>query len=374
MKAFTTGILALLVINFILTSSLAWAGSESHGGDGVIIKDKVYLLDLYEAGVEENPFINPQFPGSPGTIERLKRVFSDFEAPTDILASKISEAENFDFQFGRSLLIAIEKINWNLVSGELVDVKDENSPIDLNKAQHIQLATRAQRDVLINRDGWQRLSRPHRAALILHEALFALVAVDSETTRVKDNIAIHRYFQDSRKARSVNGYLFKRAFQSNGKEAFLAKLTDGFEFGFSLNPKEIGGVLSNTPILKLHFLYAEPIDGRSGQVTIESWNEFIKIDSPRAGLPEFISKKCKYFSALDGTSISVIQVQDLKDLEWSDYYEYGNAGTKMARLQFKSNTKNVEMVDLDEDYEGIPEKCTADLNVLVNAYFDKWTN
>jgi hypothetical protein len=376
-------LLCILSIGISLNIQTTLAGSESHGGDGVIVGNKIYLLDLYEAGIEESPSINPLFPGTEATIQRLEAVFSDFDVPVEILASKIAEVESLDFQFGRSMLLAIEKINWNLVSGELVEVADENSSIDLKKSNHIQLAIRSGQDVLINRQKWQRLALPHRAALILHEALFALIKVDSEVIATKvdgQKTSVTRYYQDSRKARSVNGYLFKKALQSNKKEGLYSKLSDNFEFGFSLNPTEVEkGFIRNSPVLKLEFKFSdleEDDDDRDHSTWHQyDWGTVITLTSPRDEVGEQIINLCKGYSGADSLSWAAADLkQDIKSVGWDSYSEFGDSGAQMYRLTFVTSSEIIgsEHLNKDKTYAKHPEVCIAEVSAKVDEYFKRW--
>lgn len=374
-----TGAFYFLSVSLCLISNPSWAGSESHGGDGVVVGKKVYLLDLYEAGVENTPVINPQFPGTQTMIQRLEQVFSDFEVPAQLLASKISEVESLDFQFGRSMLLAMEELNWNLVSGELVEVPDENSPIDLKKGKHIQLAIRTGKDVLINRDGWRRLTPPHRAALILHETLFAMVKVDSEQIQSNDssNSTFLRYFQDSRKARSVNGYLFKKALRRNGREGLYARIGDSFDFGLALNPSEPKkGVIMNSPELTIHF------HGRSRapEDSKETWFDFdreevVTHESSRNEVINRIAELCESYSTLEWLgSVSIRLIRKSVTLKWFDYYEYGDRGTKMNRLIAVPDQEYnwAGNLDKNEAFRGHPETCIDTITAKVDEYFNSW--
>ncbi|HLD74657.1 MAG TPA: hypothetical protein VJB34_07140 [Bdellovibrionota bacterium] len=51
-----------LVVLLSLISTIAFADPDrvGNGGDGIIIGNHIYVLDLVEAGVEENPFFNEE--------------------------------------------------------------------------------------------------------------------------------------------------------------------------------------------------------------------------------------------------------------------------------------------------------------------------
>ena len=48
----------LILMSFLLTFN-TWAESRAgSGGDGILHDGKIYLLDLLESGVEENPYFD----------------------------------------------------------------------------------------------------------------------------------------------------------------------------------------------------------------------------------------------------------------------------------------------------------------------------
>src|SRR5687767_10551387 len=94
MKFLTSSILILIF------SCLAWAGTGSHGGMGVIIKengkDKVYLLDLVETDVHLKPYFKNKLQFSEKLALEISEYIRKDDMPLNIkvaqlLAAKLTE-------------------------------------------------------------------------------------------------------------------------------------------------------------------------------------------------------------------------------------------------------------------------------------------
>ena len=115
-----------LVVLLSLVSSTVFADPDrvGNGGDGVIIGNHIYVLDLVEAGVEENPFFNEEIQIDTEIQSRLEIIFSKIpNMPVNLLARKLSEIKAVDRIFALALLKTAEMYHWRLINEKYNDKK-----------------------------------------------------------------------------------------------------------------------------------------------------------------------------------------------------------------------------------------------------------
>jgi hypothetical protein len=197
-------ILAILFALAALLASPAFARppQEGHsggaGGNGVYAPTggAVYLFDLVEAGVEEKPVFGcGEDCVRDSVLLRLNRVLGAGNTPEAVrmVAMKLGEIERVDRLTAGVLLSAIEMYGWRWVNLSLEPVYDsDGSDIEIDPTSLVQLAVRDEKVIRIDAALWKRLPDAHKAALLFHEVVYALVG------------------SGSRGARDIVGYLFTR--------------------------------------------------------------------------------------------------------------------------------------------------------------------
>ncbi len=220
-----------LILTFLMLSSLSYGGDKiGNGGDGVIMNNKIYLLDLLEMGVEEKPYFNPSVIIQPHILERISNEFSSLEGiPLELTAKKLSEIYAIDQPLAMILLQTMELFEWRLVSKSLVDIPDEDTPLDIIRGELIQLAIRKGRTIRINLEAWNdnRFDEAHKVALIFHEVIYALMP-----PKYIDN---SQMTQSSSRAREINGYLFSFNFQKEGNKGLHTIIEDELPLNNEIN-------------------------------------------------------------------------------------------------------------------------------------------
>lgn len=202
------GILLSIAVAFFACVAQA-EGTDTHGGDGVIIGETVYLLDLVEQGVEENPYFNPEVQTDEAVRQRVERALTGIQdAPIDLVAKKMTELMIINPAFAITLLKAVEMHIWRLVRFDLVDVPDEDSVLVFKDHKLIQLAIRRMQGISIAREHWLRMSMEQRAALIFHEAVYAVISPHKEWVTLPDKTRVEKLVQNPIKVREITGYLF----------------------------------------------------------------------------------------------------------------------------------------------------------------------
>lgn len=151
-------------------------------GEGVMSEGNVYLRDLYESGNHREPFVGSTAGWSIRPLGVYLAALEGVPVDKDILLRKLADAELLQAGFGQILARAIAFYRWYLVQGPLASVGDD-APILLRPGDvPVQLANRHRNSVRMDRDLFMKLSPIHRAALILHEAIYSLVKLECEPT------------------------------------------------------------------------------------------------------------------------------------------------------------------------------------------------
>jgi hypothetical protein len=175
----------LLSILFSLNALAIGGGTVGNGGDVVVCKDKVMMLDTYEAST-------------------LRNYKTDLGALTDSIEAKIKLAVKRlakvdPYRTAVIAYLASEFMNdTKFVSGvKLRDVKDseeiflpEGCVIEQIAIQNIKVVNRDP-FYIVNADLWDRMDNDNKAILILHEAIFraAQGAWPSPTVRLLNSMA-----------------------------------------------------------------------------------------------------------------------------------------------------------------------------------------
>lgn len=166
----------ILSILFMIPAIAFCTGhDQGSGGDGFRIGNKLYSLDLVEAGVQSQAYFDLLLPVDPFLLERLQIKFANTDIPTLPLAQKLTEVYQMDPLLAYTLANAMEMHQWRFVDSALIDINDEqDSDLQLPKENLVQLASRKESRVSIDRSLWNELDEINKVALILHEALYAI--------------------------------------------------------------------------------------------------------------------------------------------------------------------------------------------------------
>lgn len=250
----------LILILFLLpVLSFAKEGhDQGNGGDALRIGDQLYMLDLVEAGVEKSPFFSKSIAMDKKYLQRMEKAFDSTSIPVALVAQKLSEVATFDKLFALSVIRSIELYSWRLVSSALVDIKDEDSSLDYRKEDLVQMAIRRDGTVRINREAWHLMNDENKAALVIHEAVYALIKPNQDK------------IQSSPRAREVTGYLFTSDLERLGTSGLIRILKQDFPSLnlaaglMGLQPGGINYVVENTQGLWFAPALYPNVDGAYG--------------------------------------------------------------------------------------------------------------
>lgn len=215
--------LTMFFLSLILQIPLAFGGAGGHGGDGIKINGNLYLLDLAEAGVEKNPYFKNITPPEFIIEELVNKFHGHHDIPIDLVATKLAEISLIYPSLARHLLATIVKFDWVWVNHELINVKDEDSSLDYAPESLSQIAIRRGITIRVSQTSWSLLDNGNKAALIIHEAVYALSVPRRYNVALHNGEFAYEWAQISHFVRDFVGYIFKGDF-SKHREPLLKSL------------------------------------------------------------------------------------------------------------------------------------------------------
>lgn len=174
-----------------------------NGGDGILIANKPYLLDLIEYSSHKNNVILP------GTCDYAQQIESGLSKELKSiplrkeLTSKLIALCAIDSKLALATMVATNRLLFSWVDLSLVDIKDEDTSLNYDPKSLVQLAVRKEYHVSIDQGLWSRLDLRNQSALILHEVFYAMLKPASYIGKMG---AASR--QNSAQARAVVGALY----------------------------------------------------------------------------------------------------------------------------------------------------------------------
>lgn len=195
--------LRLLSLVVLLGSALPSFASDviGNGGAGLIVGNRLYLLDLVEAG-HTAPVISGQ-PAAPRILQRVTNAVRLDAATNELVARKLTELAAADPVFALVLIKVMESHTWFVTDQDLGPVGDERSPLHIDPKKLVQMAVRRSPAIYLSQAALRRLDAANRAALVLHEVTYALVTPITDAGQT---------YQPSWFARQAVGEVFSRDF------------------------------------------------------------------------------------------------------------------------------------------------------------------
>lgn len=185
----------LLIAGLITLSFNTIANEKGNGGDARLLGGKYYSLDLVEAGIHKNAFIENYVDYSARLAEEVDKSFyqKEFTLIKQDIKNKIGEIEKIDAIAAHSILLAAKNYQWSfLYDVELIQIHDEFSTV---VGDNIQVAIRRNRTIQVNAKIFNLLDHSNKVAFVFHELISALA---TEFFLINENT----------KARVLTGSLF----------------------------------------------------------------------------------------------------------------------------------------------------------------------
>ena len=196
-----------LILTSLALGPAAFAGAKvvGNGGGGVRLGNgSIAVLDLVEAGAEQNPFFNPTIGENPIYSARIKAALANIpDVPVTLISRKLQEIAAYDRGLALALIEVMELYNWRMIDLSLVHICDEDTVLNIDPAMQVQLAARSEKSIRLDSQLWKQLDANNKTALILHEVVYALAST-----------------QLSADAREIVGYVFTQDMASKGRKRF----------------------------------------------------------------------------------------------------------------------------------------------------------
>lgn len=199
-----------LALMFAASFSYAGIRDVGNGGTGVLINNKPFLLDLYEAGMTAPSFNEKLLPLKQFEQRALKLAFLS-KAEQRLLSLKLTELARISPLVANEMALGLEMFVWRLLDQNLVEIP-ERSPIDLTPLKVVQLANRFGSTIRISQKYWQQMDSGNRVALVMHELFYAY----ADLVPLGEDI----YEQQSAPVREIVGYIFSPELSLRGAAGF----------------------------------------------------------------------------------------------------------------------------------------------------------
>ena len=210
-----------------------------NGGDGVVINEKVYLFDLYEYSVHENPYFDDQVEPDELIYDMLYNKFLNFKDTIndnrktyiyadfiELIAKKLTTLQKLDPLFSTTILTSIIHYNWVLSTQDVIDVKDDDGSDIIYDEELIAVAVRSFRTIKVSNQRVKQMDLKNFVATIFHEAIYGVIpqvevvefipykkkvtnpdGTVVETDEYKQEVY---YKQLSRRVREITGAIFSK--------------------------------------------------------------------------------------------------------------------------------------------------------------------
>ncbi len=268
--------LCLLLICQFSLSAHAWR--EGNGGDAVKSEQGLHLLDLVEAGSENDIEVLQPVPSQffKTELDRLQnQVFETL--PKAYLASKLNQIYKKNKVLAIALLSSMQELNWKWVQFILRDVEDEGPNLTIPRDQLVQAAFRVNQTVQIHKGTWDQMDARNQAALLFHEVLYALMAPERTSAGVDMN---------SPRVRTLVGFIFSKEFDQKPLDVILQTEAPRLALPTSLNPNidPVWDVHSKNVVFNRQW-YAGILEGEQ--------ESFEQISHDSALLPDWVKLVCQ---------------------------------------------------------------------------------
>ncbi len=320
----------IMFCSVVVLQAEAWR--EGNGGDGIRVQKQLYLLDLVESGVELDSadaaatFTNPFFEKQITTWAALQ----SHPVPQKQILEKLGQVYQKNALLAHLIVMALWRLEWTWVNVPIKDVKDQGTVTVLDDPKLEQLAVRVNQAVYLQADLWKELNPRNQAALLFHEALFALV----HPKRSPQGLSM-----SSPRVRKIVGFLFSEKLQQASIDDLLKIEAPELRFtSLSLKPITLFQFDASKGEMLFNAHWTLRAQNAQGETTI--LNE--------VGLGESASKTVRHiceFSAEANTQLSVGIVADRIAVElktdvknaYEDYYLMHDYFPEMQLLFFAVN-------------------------------------
>lgn len=180
----------LIVLCFFITNAVLAGQGAGNGGFAVMVKDKYYTYDLYEASLHESTDITTHEDQLGATQLALYSIPNLNEHTAQYFSFKIHQLAQRSVGLALRSLDILSKYDWKIAPIELIPVNDiGRTPIPI---ENLVLKRAVYRDdktktIWIDNQIWKSLSNKNQSALIIHEIAYVM-AVTTSNDLTSENV------------------------------------------------------------------------------------------------------------------------------------------------------------------------------------------
>lgn len=175
-----------------------------NGGEGVLdLNGRLYVRDLYERGLHKSPYVGSDVDFQIADKDRLIKLTGSLGVTNELMLRKLNDLNDISPGLGDIVWRAIDAHSWFFVP-KLVPLSKQKGLTNLS-VTGVLIANRLREKIRIEKKLWSQLDEVNRLALIIHEALFSLMALDC---RIDLENNIESCIQPSSKVRRLVGEAF----------------------------------------------------------------------------------------------------------------------------------------------------------------------
>lgn len=209
-------LLILFSIFFLSIPGFASYVFVGNGGEGYESEGVLYTRDLFSYQVHKNPYIgNTQDQMLKAPISSIIGLELSVEEQ-NLLNKKITDINEIFPSLGDNILLAIQYFRWNFTEEPLGLINPDPSRIAVDPTKRVAIANRYLQNILLNKSAFNRLDHENKIALIIHEAVYALIRVQRHNQIGYQNLETARQI--------TAGFFDKEALRSDSFRALILEL------------------------------------------------------------------------------------------------------------------------------------------------------
>jgi hypothetical protein len=189
------------VINFFLIILLFLTGAPAfadyirvgNGGEGYLVNGVTYTRDLYDYDLHLKPWIGDY---EDEVIRRQVEAWTNLNLSAQdqrILIRKLTDLNDARPYLGDDIIFVIRYFKFTLTDDTLYLIEPDEVRREINPSLRVPIANRLFSSILINRKHFESLNSENKAALIIHEAVYALMRLRLGSGNTSQSLSMTRY-------------------------------------------------------------------------------------------------------------------------------------------------------------------------------------
>ncbi|MBX3041986.1 MAG: hypothetical protein KF789_14865 [Bdellovibrionaceae bacterium] len=190
-----------------------------NGGEGILTDDsRLYTRDLFELSLHENPAFGSESDPHLRAKLQIWNPLALSRQQQSLLLRKLTDIKKAFPPLAFGLVSVLQHYQWSYTDMPLVLLEDE-SRLQIPTEKRVSIANRYLSSILIQRAEFEKLDDANKVALILHEAIYALVLPQKVAPSLEIEI------QSAAFTRQVTALLFSTNLDAESLKPFLEFLS-----------------------------------------------------------------------------------------------------------------------------------------------------